>query len=105
MNGNSVTINLTNVSDVQTVSVTMSGVQQGANVGDIVIPVKFLLGDVNGDSAVNSADATVMRNRSGQLTDANNFRADVNVDGTVNSADATIIRSRSGNGIAIADRQ
>jgi hypothetical protein len=46
--------------------------------------------------AVNSGDASVTRNRSGQITDPTNFRSDVNVDGVVNSADATIVRARTG---------
>ena len=45
---------------------------------------------------VNSGDAIQTRNRSGQLTDANNFRSDVNTDGTVNSGDSFIVRSKSG---------
>ncbi len=100
ISGNNVVINLANVSDAQTLLVNLNGVQQSTNIGDVTIPVKILLGDVNGDSSVNSADATVTRNRSGLLADANTFRSDVNVDGVVNSGDATIIRARSGNGVA-----
>ena len=36
------------------------------------------------------------RNRSGQATDATNFRSDVNADGFVNSGDTTVVRARSG---------
>jgi Dockerin type I domain len=59
-----------------------------------------LLGDANGGGTVNSADATVVRDRSGKVTDSTNFRADVNADGLINSADATIVRSRSGSTIS-----
>ena len=53
-------------------------------------------GDTTGDKFVNSGDALQTRNRSGQATDAINFRSDVNVDGFVNSGDSFIVRSRSG---------
>ncbi|MBA2527488.1 MAG: hypothetical protein H0V18_17165 [Pyrinomonadaceae bacterium] len=48
-----------------------------------------------GDSAVNAGDAIITRNRSGQMTDTNNFRSDYNLDGFINAGDATIVRSRS----------
>ena len=69
------------------------------NQGDVPITMAVLVGDVNADGAVNSGDATVTRNRSGQTTDATNFRADCNVDGGINSGDATIVRARSGTGL------
>ena len=46
---------------------------------------------------VNSGDSLQTRNRSGQVTDATNFRSDVNVDGTVNSGDSFIVRFEIGN--------
>jgi hypothetical protein len=58
-----------------------------------------LLGDTNGDRVVNSGDALQTRGRSGQATDATNFRSDVNTDGFVNSGDALFVRTRSGNSL------
>ena len=55
-----------------------------------------LVGDTNGDGFVNLGDALQTRNRSGQVTDATNFRSDVNADGFVNSGDTTAVRARSG---------
>ena len=54
------------------------------------------VGDTNADRFVNSGDALQTRNRSGQVTDATNFRSDVNTDGVVNSGDSFIVRSKSG---------
>ncbi|MFL6569881.1 MAG: dockerin type I domain-containing protein [Chthoniobacterales bacterium] len=96
---NVVTVNLSNVADAQTLSVKLRNVNDGVGFGDVVIPMAVLLGDANGDRAVNSADATIARNRSGQLADTTNFRTDVNVDGVINSADATIVRNRSGQSV------
>jgi hypothetical protein len=67
--------------------------------GDLIVPVGFLIGDLNGDGAVNSGDAQIVRNRSGQVANSTNFRADVNRDGAINSGDAFVVRSRSGTGI------
>lgn len=91
-------VSLTQVPDGQITNVTLSNVMDAeANFdASLQVNVGFLIGDANGDGAVNSADATVARNNSGMVTSATNFRADFNVDGVINSADATIARSRSG---------
>ena len=70
--------------------------QFGQVLPDTHISIGLLVGDVNGDGVVNSGDALQTRSRSGQSTDANNFRADVNLDGAVNSGDALAVRTRSG---------
>lgn len=95
INGSTVSVDLANVADQQTITLNLLNVNDGTNTGDVAIPMGVLLGDVNGDRTVNSADAQVMRNQSGHLTDSQNFRSDSNTDGTVNSADATIIRANS----------
>ena len=61
-----------------------------------MIDASFLIGDTNGDRMVNRGDALQTRNRSGQATDATNFRSDVNTDGTINSGDSSIVKSRAG---------
>ncbi len=101
INGSTMTINLTGVADAQTTTVTLTGVsdQFGQTLPDTPLSVGFLVGDTNGDSFVNSGDAAQTRGRSGQVTDATNFRSDVNVDGTVNAGDASIVRSHSGNSL------
>jgi hypothetical protein len=55
-----------------------------------------LVGDVNGDGAVNSGDALVTRNRGGQQADMTNFRSDINTDGVINGGDTISVRSRGG---------
>jgi hypothetical protein len=89
-------VNLTGVTNAQKITVTLSNVNNGTTTADLSVPMGVLVGDANGDGFVNSADATITRNRSGQTTDATNFRADYNIDGFINSADATIVRARSG---------
>jgi hypothetical protein len=88
-----VTVNLTAVANAQKITVTLQGVNGGGNLN---AQMGMLLGDTNGDGAVNSGDTLQTRNRSGQVTDATNFRSDVNVDGFINAGDTIIVRSRSG---------
>jgi hypothetical protein len=92
-------VNLTGVTSPQTLTVALRGVENGINMSDVAVQVPILVGDVNGDRAVNAGDATIVRNRSGQITDASNFRADVKPDGSINSGDATVVRNRSGQGL------
>jgi hypothetical protein len=90
------TVNLTSVTNGQRITVTLLGVNNGSGTGDVSVPMGVLVGDTNGDGFVNSGDALQTRSRSGQVTDATNFRSDVNVDGFVNSGDTITVRSRSG---------
>ncbi len=99
-NGTStVTVNLTGVSNAQRITLTLANVNNGTLTGDVAVPMGLLLGDSNGDGSVNSGDATITRNRSGQSTDAINFRSDYNLDGNINAADVTIVRGQSGNAL------
>jgi hypothetical protein len=94
--GSELTLNLDSVADQQSMVISVSGMSDGTNAGTLSIPVSFLVGDANGDGTINSADATLTRNGSGQSADATNFRMDFNTDGTINSADATLVRALSG---------
>ena len=74
-------------------TVTLNNVNGSTN---LTIPLSLLIGDTNGDGFVDVGDSIQTRNRSGQATNATNFRSDVNVDGFINSGDTTAVRSRSG---------
>ena len=91
-------VDLTNVPNAETVTVTLNDATTGGAPAPIQVQMRTLLGDVNGDGAVNSGDAQVVRNQSGSLADKDNFRSDVNLDGVINSGDAFIVRGRSGTG-------
>ncbi|MEP6699201.1 MAG: dockerin type I domain-containing protein [Verrucomicrobiota bacterium] len=96
--GNTMAVNLSEVANAQNLTVTLSNVTDNTNqvLPNTAINAGFLQGDSNGDGTVNSGDALQTRNRSGQTTDATNFRSDVNIDGSINSGDVFIVRSRSG---------
>ena len=93
------TVNLTGVTDQQTLGVKLSGVTDVFSqvLADTTLNAGFLVGDTNGNGMVNAGDALQTRNSSGQVTDSTNFRSDVNLDGSVNAGDTSAVRSRSGN--------
>ncbi|MFL6568579.1 MAG: choice-of-anchor Q domain-containing protein, partial [Chthoniobacterales bacterium] len=97
-------VTLSGVSNAQKLGLTANNVTDslGSHSDTVSVVMGLLVGDANGDAVVNSADATIARNRSGQLVDATNFRTDFNVDGVINSADATIARNNSGQSVPSA---
>jgi hypothetical protein len=103
--GSEMIVQLTGVTDVQTIMLTAQnvGASGGAVLPSVRVQIGFLAGDTNGDSTVNSGDAIQTRSRSGQTADATNFRSDVNVDTTINGGDTILVRSRSGNTLSSAD--
>ena len=94
--GGVVTIPLTGVMSQQTIHVRLNGVN---GTFQVVIPMGVLVGDATGDGSVNAGDAIFTRNRSGESTDATNFRSDYNADGVINAGDAQTVRTRSGQSI------
>jgi hypothetical protein len=99
--GNDMIVALSGVGDQQIVTVTASNVTgtNGATLASATARLGFLIGDVNGNGAVDAGDAISVRNRSGQSVDATNYRADVNRNGFVDVGDTTIVRSRAGNSV------
>ncbi len=59
-------------------------------------PIRFLLGDTNGNGVVNGTDVSQTKAASGQPVTAANFRADVNASGVINATDLAIVKSQSG---------
>jgi hypothetical protein len=93
---NVVIIPLTNVANVQTINVTLFGVNGSANV---VIPMSILVGDTNGNGRVNASDVSQIKSRVGQQINATNFRSDVNADGHIEAADVALVKSDVGTGL------
>jgi kumamolisin len=94
--GDTMTVSLTDVTDVQDLTVEVEGIN-GTDASDSVT-FGVLLGDVNGDGIVNATDFLLELNDSGFATGQSgfNFRADVSCDGIVNASDFLIVRNRSG---------
>ena len=98
VSGNTVTVPLTNVANVQTINVRINGVNGAADVPatDFIIPMSILVGDTNANATVNAADVSQTKSRIGQTVDATNFRSDVNANGSINAADTAIVKQNSG---------
>jgi hypothetical protein len=96
INGAVVTVPLTNVANVQTITITLFGVNDSVNAGNVSVSMSMLLGDTTADGSVNSADISQTKSRSGQGVSSTNFRSDVTVDGSLNSADISLVKSKSG---------
>lgn len=103
VSGDTVTIPLTNVANAQTINVRLNDVTNASGTdavaADVTIAMSRLLGDTNGNGAVNSADAAQTKAGIGQALTSSNFRSDVNVNGTINSADVAIVKSAIGSGL------
>ncbi len=94
--GSTVTVNLTGVTDVQRLGVTLKDVNDGVNLGSVIIPMGILAGDTNGSGGVNASDTGQTKVQSGNAADAGNFRTDVNVSGSITGSDISLVKSRSG---------
>ncbi len=94
--GNELTVNLTGVPQNQRLTVSVTGVN---GVLDASASLGFLVGDVNNTRSVNSSDISGVKVRSGQATDATNFKFDLNASGAINSTDISAVKARSGQGL------
>jgi hypothetical protein len=99
--GHTLTVNLTGVANAQALTLNLANVTDtlGQTLPDTSLPIRFLIGDTNGDGSVNAGDALQTRGRAGQAADATSFRSDCNVDGFINTGDTLIVRSRAGSSV------
>jgi dockerin type I repeat protein len=93
ISGNVVTIPLTNVGNAQAINVTLNNVNGSSNV---MIPMRVLIGDVNGNGTVNATDVAQTKLCVGQAVNAADFRCDVNAGGAINATDVSAVKSLSG---------
>jgi len=84
------------VANAQTIQVTLYGVNGSTN---FVIPMSILVGDTNGNGAVNASDVSQVKSRVGQQINAANFRSDVNANGYIDAADIALVKSSLGTGL------
>lgn len=96
VNGAVVTVNLTKVKNAQTVTISLSNVSDGTNLGNVSLPMAVLLGDTNADRFTDAIDVSQTKSQSGNAVINANFREDVNVDGFVDAVDAALVKSKSG---------
>jgi hypothetical protein len=96
-NGTStIAVNLTGVTDVQRITVTLANVTDGTNTGDIPVSMGVLVGDTTANGVVNAGDVSQTKSQSGATVTNSNFREDVNASGTISSTDVAIVKSDVG---------
>ena len=91
-----VTVNLTGVTNAQRIIVTVFGLSDGTNTGELGIPMGVLLGDTSGNGTVNASDVIQTKSKAGQAVDATDFRTDVTVSNSINASDVGIVKSKVG---------
>ena len=94
--GTQITVKLAEVSNAQTITITLLGVSDGTHGNEVSIQMGVLLGDTIGNGSVNSSDISQAKAQSGQAVTASNFRQDVTASGSINSSDISLVKSRSG---------
>jgi dockerin type I repeat protein len=99
VSGPQVTVNLTGVTNVQRITVTLFGVNDGTHMGNVPISMGVLIGDVNGNASVNATDVIITKSQVGQTVSGTNFREDVNVNGTINVADVALVKAKVGSAL------
>ena len=91
-----ITVNLTGVTNVQRLGVTLANVNNGTATGDVFIPMGVLAGDTSGNGSVTATDVSQTKGQSGQAVTGANFREDVIVSGSINATDVSAVKSKSG---------
>ena len=100
VSNNQIFVNLTNIANAQTISITLVGVDDGTHNGNVAIPMSVLLGDTGANGAVNSTDVSQTKAQSGNAVTTSNFREDVTVNGSINSSDVSSVKLQSGTALA-----
>jgi CSLREA domain-containing protein len=96
--GNSMTVNLTGVNNVQRLTLTLSGVTDsfGQVLQATAVSMNVLIGDTTGNLNVNATDIGQTKAQSGQAVAGSNFRSDVNVNGAITASDISQVKALSG---------
>ncbi|MEP6822219.1 MAG: dockerin type I repeat-containing protein [Chthoniobacterales bacterium] len=96
--GNMMTINLTGVTNAETVILTLDNVTDSFSqvLPATMLTARFLFGDTNGNGTVNATDVSQTKAIVGQTLDATNFRGDFNLSGAINATDVGAAKAAVG---------
>jgi hypothetical protein len=95
VNGSVVQVNLTNVSNAQTLTINLIGVSDGTHSGNVTVPMSVLLGDVNANRLVDGNDVSAVQSHTRQPVSAATFRYDVNTTGQIDGNDVSITQAHT----------
>src|SRR5206468_7031760 len=91
-----ITVNLTGITNVQRITVTLFNVNDGTHMGNVPVSMGVLVGDVNGNAAVNASDVSLTKSQVGMAVSGSNFREDANANGSINAADVALVKAKVG---------
>jgi hypothetical protein len=99
--GNTMTVNLTGVTDEQQITVTASNVTDtfGQTLPDTAVNAVMLLGDTSANRAVNASDVAQTKSQIGATVDSSNFRNDINVSGAITASDVAQVKASTGHSV------
>jgi hypothetical protein len=103
---NTMTVNVTGVTNLQWLTITLQGVTDNMNqvLPNTQVVIGLLRGDVSGSATggngvVNASDVSTVSGQSGKVAGATNFQDDLNVSGLINASDVSLARGGSGTGL------
>jgi autotransporter-associated beta strand protein len=96
--GNTVTVNVTGVTNLQTITVTLSNVTDNAGgfMSSVAVDMKVAAGDTTSNGGINASDVSQTKNRVGMAVSAATFRNDLNANGSINASDVSLVKLHSG---------
>ena len=99
--GNTMTVNLTGVSDVQQITVTLSNVTDcfGSVLPNTPVSAAMLIGDTTANRTVNASDVAQVKGQVGVPVSTSNFREDVTVNGSINASDVSLVKANVGHSV------
>ena len=99
--GNAMTVNLTGVSDVQQITVTLNNVTDcfGSILPDTMVSAGMLVGDTTASRVVNASDVAQVKGQVGVPVSTSNFREDLTVNGSINASDVGLVKANVGNSL------
>jgi len=99
--GNTMTVNLTGVSDVQQITVTLSNVTDcfGSVLPNTMVSAAMLIGDTTANRTVNASDVAQVKGQVGVPVSTGNFREDVTVNGSINASDVGLVKANVGHSV------
>jgi hypothetical protein len=100
VSGNKAVVNLTGVTNGQTITLRLDGVHDGARTGSVSVAFTALLGDVTGNGTVNASDVGATKAQTGQQVTEMNFRTDLTPNGAINASDIGVAKAQSGTSVS-----
>ena len=97
--GSEVTVNLSDVSNAQTITVNLVGLTDGVTSDTVSVPMTVLVGDSATNGSVNSSDISKIKTELAHFVTAANYRDDVTANGMINITDVALVESLTGTAI------